>query len=59
MILKAHQMCLIVPDTEGYFVRLQGNFHQKYGEQNELSQNVWEAMHTTFPFTSTSAIVSV
>ena len=43
---------------EGDLVRLQRDFYQNYREHKELSQFVWEAMHTTFPITSTGAIVS-
>ena len=51
-------MCFISPVAEGDFVRLHTDFYQKYGEHKELSQYVLEAMHTTFPITSTSAIAS-
>ena len=46
------------PPAEGYFVTLQRDFFQKYGDHKEFPQYVLEAIHTTFPITSTSAIVS-
>ena len=48
----------IGPTAEGDFVRLQRDFYQRYGDHKELSQYVWEAMHTTFLTASTSAIIS-
>ena len=47
----------IGPAMEGCFVKLQRDFYQKYGEHKELSQCVWEVMHTTFHITSANAIV--
>ena len=41
----------------GPTVRLQRDFYERYREHKELSQHVWEGMHTTFPIASTSAIV--
>ena len=43
--------------AEGDFVRLQKNFYHKYGTHKELSQYVWEAMHTTLCIAYISAIV--
>ena len=44
--------------TEGDFISLQRYFYQKYKEHKKYSQYIWEAMHTTFPITSTRAIIS-
>ena len=44
--------------TEGDFMRVQRHFYQQYSEYKELSQYIWGAMHTTFPVTSTSDIIS-
>ena len=47
----------IGPTTDD-FMQLQRDFYLKYGEHKELSQYVWETMHSTFPIASTSTIVS-
>ena len=57
IIVKTHQMCLLVQIQKVILLDYR-EFYEKFEEHKELSQYVWEAMHTSFPIGSTSAIVS-
>ena len=54
--MKTHHLCLLAQLHKTLLDYR--DFYQKYGEHKELLQYVWEAIHATFPITSTSAIVN-
>ena len=57
LTVKTHQMCLLAQLQKETLLDYKET-SVKSIKHKELSQYVWEDMHTTFPITSTSAIVS-